>query len=95
MEKLEKMDGKLFESLKPNEMSNLASCIGGQTFLVNGSSTYQNQFDNFYQNQNYSEILTLGGNADKKKIVDGFEVDDALFYLLLQNGQFETLELIG
>lgn len=95
MKKLEKMDGKLFESLKSNEMSNLATCIGGQTFLVNGTSTYQNQFDNFYQNGNFTEILTLGGNSDRKKIVDGIEVDDALFYLLMNNGQFETLELIG
>ena len=30
MKKLEKMDGKLFESLKPNEMSNLASFVGGR-----------------------------------------------------------------
>ena len=30
MKKLEKMDGKLFESLKPNEMSNLAAFVGGK-----------------------------------------------------------------
>lgn len=30
MKKLEKMDGKLFESLKPNELSNLAAFVGGK-----------------------------------------------------------------
>ena len=29
MKKLERMDGKLFESLKSNELSNLATFIGG------------------------------------------------------------------
>lgn len=29
MKKLEKIDGKLFESLKPNEMSNLGALVGG------------------------------------------------------------------
>jgi hypothetical protein len=34
MKKLEKMDGKLFESLKPNEMSNLAALLGGDAVRI-------------------------------------------------------------
>jgi hypothetical protein len=50
MKKLEKMDGKLFESLKPNEMSNLSAFVGGwtaETCVDNKEDTYKQATDPF------------------------------------------------
>jgi hypothetical protein len=41
MKKLERMDGKLFESLKPNEMSNLAAFVGGDIKVTSGTQDFQ------------------------------------------------------
>jgi len=35
------MDGKLFESLKPNEMSNLAALVGGDVLVTCGTQYFQ------------------------------------------------------
>lgn len=40
MKKLEKMDGKLFESLKPNEMSNLGALVGGDYYVTRGTQEF-------------------------------------------------------
>lgn len=54
MKKLEKMDGKLFESLKPNEMSNLCAMVGGRydQATLNGKDFYTvfETFGNTWEN---------------------------------------------
>ncbi len=40
MKTLERMDGKLFESLQSKEMSNLASIVGGDSIFLTTSHVY-------------------------------------------------------
>ena len=55
MKKLERLDGKLFESLKLSEMSNLASMVGGLCKETQG--TLKIQQGNTLYTKNYLDML--------------------------------------
>ena len=64
MKKLEKMDGKLFESLKSNELKNILSIRGGEVAVTKGTTRVACGKDwitkDFTDKQNYHMDPKLG-----------------------------------
>ena len=91
MRKLERMDGELFKSLKPNEMSNLAALLGGEVIATSGTQDFQ------VGNKIYTKNFT-----DKQKGVclkgvwydDGCPYDHVYYKPVVDSGN-ENLELVS
>lgn len=91
MKKLERMDGELFKSLKPNEMSNIAALVGGDVKATSGTQDFS------VGNKIYTKKFT-----DKQKGVfvkgvwydDGCPYDHVYYRPVVDSGN-ENLEMVS
>lgn len=87
MKKLEKMDGKLFESLKPNEMSNLGAMVGGLCAQTSGTQKFQ--VGNTIYTKNYTDKQQGGIDANGK----WYDIDCPYEYVYFKPTNAEDLKL--